>query len=144
MGDKAGIYCLRNKVNGKRYIGSSKHLKERLMEHMSQLETHTHSNKELQEAFDTDGLEICIVEYIEDTEDRDAILECEQKWIDYYKCTNPEYGYNKINSSIGLPQFYVPRAVKRGYGAIRVLDELSRENKELRIFWRVIKAIFGL
>lgn len=144
MGDKAGIYCLRNKNNGKRYIGSSKHIKERLIEHLSQLETHTHSNKELQEAFDTDGLEICIVEYIDDLEDRDAILECEQKWIDYYQCTNPEYGYNKINSSVGLPQFYKPKENSRGYRTIRVIDELTRNDRELRTIWRVIKSIFGI
>ena len=139
MQDRAGIYCLINKINGKRYIGSSKHLKERLLEHLTQLESHTHSNKELQEAFDTDGLDMCVVEYIEDAEDREAILDCEQKWIDFYDSTNPEYGYNKINSSV-LPQFYVPSKTHDGFKAIRAMDELTRHDKFLRTVWRVIRA----
>ena len=139
MEDKAGIYCLINKINGKRYIGSSKHIKERLLEHLTQLESRTHSNKELQEAFDTDGLDICIVEYIEDTNDRKAILDCEQKWINFYNSTNPEYGYNKINSLV-LPQFYVPRKTKNSFKAIRVMNELTRHNIFLRTIWRVIRT----
>ena len=139
MEDKAGIYCLINKINGKRYIGSSKHIKERLLEHLTQLESRTHSNKELQEAFDTDGLDICIVEYIEDANDRKAILDCEQKWINFYNSTNPEYGYNKINSLV-LPQFYVPRKTKNSFKAIRVMNELTRHNIFLRTIWRVIRT----
>ena len=140
MQDRAGIYCLINKINGKRYVGSSKHLKERLLKHLSQLESHTHSNKELQEAFDTDGLDMCVVEYIEDAEDREAILDCEQKWINFYNSTNPEYGYNKINSSV-LPQFYVPRRkTNNGFRAIRAMDELTRHDVLLRTIWRVIRA----
>ena len=139
MKDKAGIYCLINKINGKRYIGSSKHIKERLLEHLTQLESRTHSNKELQEAFDTDGLDICIVEYIEDANDREAILDCEQKWINFYNSTNPEYGYNKINSLV-LPQSYVPRKTKNSFKAIKVMDELTRHNIFLRTIWRVIRA----
>ena len=139
MQDRAGIYCLINKINGKRYIGSSKHIKERLLEHLTQLESRTHSNKELQEAFDTDGLDICIVEYIEDANDREAILDCEQKWINFYNSTNPEYGYNKINSLV-LPQSYVPRKTKNSFKAIKVMDELTRHNIFLRTIWRVIRA----
>ena len=139
MEDKAGIYCLINKINGKRYIGSSKHIKERLLEHLTQLESRTHSNKELQEAFDTDGLDICIVEYIGDANDREAILDCEQKWINFYNSTNPEYGYNKINSLV-LPQSYVPRKTKNSFKAIKVMDELTRHNIFLRTIWRVIRA----
>lgn len=139
MEDKAGIYCLINKINGKRYIGSSKHIKERLLEHLTQLESCTHSNKELQEAFDTNGLDICIVEYIEDANDREAILDCEQKWINFYNSTNPEYGYNKINSLV-LPQSYVSRKTKNSFKAIKVMDELTRHNIFLRTIWRVIRA----
>ena len=109
------------------------------MEHLTQLESRTHSNKELQEAFDTDGLDICIVEYIEDANDREAILDCEQKWINFYNSTNPEYGYNKINSLV-LPQSYVPRKTKNSFKAIKVMDELTRHNIFLRTIWRVIRA----
>lgn len=47
---KCGIYIITNIVNGKRYIGSSNDLYNRLHHHLNHLNIKTHSNNLLQNA----------------------------------------------------------------------------------------------
>lgn len=139
--DNAGVYCLINKNNGKKYVGSSKHIKERLSTHLMQLENHIHSNKALQEAFDKDGLNFVILENIANSEDKDSILRCEQYWIDYYKTTNPKYGYNKVNSKVSAMPFKrknVKNLTRPSIWYI-IIDEIAKHNKYMRILWQIIK-----
>lgn len=137
----AGVYCLRDKSNGKRYVGSSKHVQERLLEHLSQLETHTHSNEGLQEAFDRGDLEFRILEKWNDPKDKHGLLACEQKWIDHYDSTNPELGYNKINS-----QSYVFEKNQLDYLTSKsiwyiIMDEMSKHHKYIRTAWNIYKRL---
>lgn len=141
--DQAGIYCLTNVKNNKKYIGSSKHVRQRLTEHMFQLENHIHSNKELQQAFDTDGLTFCILEYVEDKENKDLILSVEQKWINYYNSANPEYGYNKINSKVKQTQIVFNRRNIKNLTKYPIwfiiIDEILKKSKIFKVIWKIIK-----
>jgi group I intron endonuclease len=146
MSEKAGIYCLRNSKNGKKYIGSSKHMRSRIIEHISKLEENIHSNRELQEAFNEDGLEFCVLEFIDDSNNKDLILKTEQKWINYYDSTNPEKGYNKINSfETTVTKSRKPwKRVEKPNKEIKIVDELARMNKHSNSIWKIIKLIFDL
>lgn len=90
---RSGIYCITNKTNNKVYIGQSKDLTNRWRKHRYNLRTNIHTNSHLQSAFNIDG---------EDAFDFKILEECPQElrnereiyWIDYYKSTDPQYGYN--------------------------------------------------
>ncbi|MDD5015473.1 MAG: NUMOD3 domain-containing DNA-binding protein [Atribacterota bacterium] len=88
-----GVYLITNLINGKKYIGSSKHVVKRLYEHKRTLCNKKHKNLHLQSAWNKHGeshfkfelLEICNIK---------ILLLREDFWITYYNTKNREYGYN--------------------------------------------------
>lgn len=53
----AGVYCIINKANNKKYVGSSIDIKKRWQQHKSDLRSGYHGNYHLQRAFDKYGEE---------------------------------------------------------------------------------------
>lgn len=88
---KSGIYCILNLVNQKKYIGSSKNLQERLINHKCQLLKNKHGNKILQNSWNKyykDNFVYIILEYCE----KEKLIEREQFYIDNL---NPEFNIVK-------------------------------------------------
>lgn len=93
-----GIYQILNTVNGKRYIGQSIQVRDRLNEHTWKLRNNKHTNKHLQAAWN---------EYGADVFKRELIVECEKKDLGFYeesiingyKSNDKELGYNLRNVS---------------------------------------------
>jgi group I intron endonuclease len=91
----SGIYSIVNKINGHKYIGSSKNIKQRWAGHISCLRHNNHHNKHLQNAWN---------KYGEDNFDFIVLLECEveflldreQEFIDQ----KPEYNQSGIAGRI--------------------------------------------
>lgn len=76
----SGIYCIKNKVNNMVYIGLSKNIHNRWIEHKYRLNTHIHPNTKLQNAWDKygeDNFEFIVLEKC----DYDVIYEREKYWI---------------------------------------------------------------
>lgn len=93
---KPGVYKITNKINNKIYIGSSYSISKRISEHKYQLRRNSHPNIHLQSSWNKYGEEnfiFSIVTYFENY-NREVLQNEEQKWIDYYDCTNREKGYN--------------------------------------------------
>lgn len=89
--NKIGIYQIVNKVNQKRYIGSSIRLNGRKKRHFSELNCNVHHSQALQRAYNKYGKEnfhFFILEYCE----ADKLLEREQYYLDTLK---PEYNICK-------------------------------------------------
>jgi group I intron endonuclease len=88
-----GIYQIRNSVNGKRYIGSSKNIKRRFYLHKYGLARKNHHSKTLQRswekygesAFEFKTLMVC---------SEDNLFFYEQLILDGYKSFDPSNGYN--------------------------------------------------
>ncbi len=106
-----GIYGLFNLINGKVYIGQSIDLGERYKEHFIYNGINENHNQDISDDFkllSVDSFIFIILEFIEFPIDfiknidnyRIYLKPYEDKWIDYYECLNPLYGYNKIYGGV--------------------------------------------
>lgn len=121
--NSAGVYMIKNVLNNKRYIGSSRCIKSRLTTHLSTLNRNCHHNKHLQNSYNKYGqsaFRICILELCEDI--KDTILFLEQKYLDL----NPEYNKAKIaenNSGWHHTQDTIARMIRSRTGKPRKINK---------------------
>lgn len=96
---------IKNKINGKVYIGSSGNIKERWSQHRTTLNKKIHINSYFQRAWNKykeESFEFIILEKTK--RERKIIIETEQKYIDFYESYKSKNGYNinsKADSSLG-------------------------------------------
>lgn len=89
----SGIYCIENKIDGKKYIGQSVDIESRWYRHKYELNAKQHFNSYLQNAWNKYGednfnfyiIELCKVELLD---------EREEYYIDFYKTLDRNVGYN--------------------------------------------------
>lgn len=90
---RPGVYLIRNRVDGKVYVGSSVNISKRWSEHRAKLERGTHHSAHLQRAWKkcgADAFEWLIIEPC----DAAARIEREQHWADYFGSYRDTSGYN--------------------------------------------------
>lgn len=100
-----GIYAIKNKINGKMYIGKSINISARFSTHTYQLKQKTRSkdcNRYLFNAvkkYGLDNFELVIL-FETDKLDEELLVEKEFYYINLYKTTNSNFGYNlRLDSS---------------------------------------------
>lgn len=102
--EETGVYCIRNILNDKRYVGStSVSLRTRFKRHRNDLSNGEHHSQALQRAWDLYGLNAFEFTILERCSASNCLL-LEQKWIDHYCSANSEFGYNvlpKAGSALG-------------------------------------------
>lgn len=84
-----GIYAIKNKINGKQYIGSTVDFKLRWKRHLNRLNDGNHHSRYLQMSWQkhgADNFEFIVLEHVSQKEN---LLEREQWWMD-----NRESSYN--------------------------------------------------
>lgn len=92
-----GIYCIKNIINNKVYIGKSKNIPERWEKHLYALKSNTHPNFHLQSSFNKYGegnFSFIILGSFKEVEEV-TLNELEIKLIKQYKSHIDSYGYNK-------------------------------------------------
>jgi group I intron endonuclease len=89
----SGVYMIKNIINGKVYIGSAIHLCDRLSKHFHDLTNNKHHSMHLQNAWNQNKCYfVCgVIEFVENKEN---LIEIEQKYINKYKSANENFGYN--------------------------------------------------
>ncbi len=104
---KTGVYCILNKINGKRYVGSAaRSITERRCKHVDALRDGNHPNRYLQNAWDKNGSANFVFLVLERCSSNKCI-EREQYWINHYQSANREKGYNispTAGSCLGVKQ----------------------------------------
>lgn len=97
---KTGIYCIRNLVNDKIYIGSSVNIESRWKTHKKLLKSNSHHSNILQNSFNKYGKDNFSFEIVSYVENKDNLIKYEQYWLDFFK---PEYNICKVaGSSLGV------------------------------------------
>lgn len=129
-----GIYAIRNKINGKVYIGSSADIHHRWVSHRSGLNNNKHHAKHLQYSWNKNGEDAFSFEILE-TCDLDKLVEREQYHIDLNKAVDNDHGYNTCpaaGSTLGLKASKETKEKLSKFHKERYKDENNRKKtKEL-------------
>ena len=91
---EGGIYLIRNRLNGKVYVGSAVNLLKRRTEHFRQLRGGYHFNRHLQAAFNRDGEAAFLFTIAEFCPNNETLIAREQIAIDSYRAADRRCGYN--------------------------------------------------
>lgn len=103
--NKCGIYCIRNLVNNKVYIGKSINIYNRIATHISDLSRKSkNENRHLINAwfkYGKENFDYYVLEYLDLNED--LLKERELYWMQKYNSTERKYGYNlRMDSSTNM------------------------------------------
>lgn len=93
---KAGIYCIKNLINNKVYIGKSINIYERIRQHINLLNKESlDENRYLIRSWNKygrDNFQYIVLEYLEI--DETILKERELYWMEKFKSLNRRFGYN--------------------------------------------------
>ena len=102
-----GIYIIKNNITNECYIGQSKHIKSRILDHKNKLKNNKHIYKNgeptlLQKAWNKYGEENFSFDFIEVCNEEDLNAR-EEYWIDFYKSNRTKCGsgYNLNDGGAG-------------------------------------------
>lgn len=90
---ESGVYQIKNKVNGKSYIGSSINIKNRLYKHLWMLRNNRHDNIYLQSSYNKYGEDSFEFNVLENCEEPNLII-TENKYIELLDTLKMNNGYN--------------------------------------------------
>lgn len=127
-----GIYQIRNLVNGKIYVGSSKEINKRWTKHRIDLRKNCHHSILLQRAWNKYGKENFVFEIMEETDKKSLIIR-EQYYLDLLKSYDRKIGYN-INTQSDLSQAVKERWDNKQYrkSQLKMMNGLwNKQRKKL-------------
>lgn len=121
------IYCVKNTVNNKKYIGSAIDFNRRKRVHLQNLKSGRHHSYKLQNSFNKYGEVNFIFEILEVLDSKEEIIQREQFYLDKLK---PELNVTLIaglNSHLGLKRTQETKDKIRKSNIGRVISDETRE-----------------
>jgi group I intron endonuclease len=109
-----GVYCIRNVVDGKVYIGSSINVHKRLREHIFELANGRHCNILLTRSVNKYGASNFKFELIEQIGDRALLPAAEQKWMEHYGSHDKAKGFNILPTAYSNSGHKATAETKKG------------------------------
>ena len=91
-GTSPGIYLIKNTLNNKIYIGSTKNLRTRMRLHINKLKRKVHDNGKIQNCYNKYG-DIFDIEILENCSE-DMLIEREQYYMDNFKPYYNNFSYH--------------------------------------------------
>ena len=89
------VYCIKNLINNKVYIGqSSQQTDHRLQEHRSKLRSNVHENIHLQRAWNKYGESNFQIEKLATTNNLDELNKLETRFANQFQSIDRKFGYN--------------------------------------------------
>lgn len=121
------VYAIRNILDGKMYVGSTRSRKGRWNNHRYFLRLGKHQNRHLQDAYKKHGPSAFVFEVLEKVEEGTNLREAEKRWFEQTQCCNPEFGYNVYPDPTNL---IIPEESRRMMSETRRGRKLSLEHVE--------------
>lgn len=132
---KTGVYCIRNRLDGKRYIGSASiSLIKRIRDHWAELAKNRHANRYLQRAYNKYGRKMFVASVVERCQPKFCVNR-EQYWMDFYKAAVPIHGYNispTAGSQLGMVHSKETRDKIAAMNRLRDPESFKRQAEKMR------------
>lgn len=122
-----GIYCIKNLITNKSYIGQANNIVQRWNRHKSDLNKQIHHNNHLQRAWNKYGEQNFEFEIIEIVENCDYLQDKEAYWIKHFKSIDRKFGYNIREAGINSP---ISEETKLKISKANTGRKFSKEHKE--------------
>lgn len=90
----SGVYCIRNKISGRVYVGSSLRLEHRRLTHFRLLRNGNHHCRHMQNSVNKHGIENFIFLVLEKCGSLEECRNRENHWIQQLRACDRRYGYN--------------------------------------------------
>lgn len=134
MTNCSGIYRIKNLKTNKIYIGSSKNLHKRKIQHLYGLRNNCHGNNKLQNSWNKYGEESFVFEVIEECE-VEKLIEREQHWVDELnphfniriECVATRLGVKRSKQTVKKLQPYRDLEKRKIYQINRTTAEIIKE-----------------
>jgi len=130
---QVGIYSIRNKLNNKIYIGSSRNIDQRWYNHKFLLRKGKHHSWRLQKDWNQYGEENFEFLILEEVADISTILDIEQRYLDKIQSWRRSVGYNILSEtrvSLTTQQIFNPCDSNRHKRRLVLAREKAISNQE--------------
>lgn len=142
---KMGVYCITNTYDNKVYVGSASDLYARSIYHKNSLKKGKHFNSHLQSAYNYHGSEYFNIKVLEvfsgDNEIELRLLE--NKYTQFYKALDRNYGYNYIEELGGKRKFSVELKQRMSDESVAIRPVISYNPSTDEITWHERRTGIG-